>query len=150
MQGPGWRINADGTAYFNKSLQANNVTAFTLNGSGTLGNGGSLSPGGGTIGNGSLQMSGAGGGYIDPGRISAPGGNLDNYIESLAVGALTVRTSFNLFERNVDWREIQYVSNFEPAEANGWVYVTKKKCYVLSSPEYYVQNAKRYQIYSNI
>ena len=150
MQGPGWCINADGTAYFNKSLQANNVTAFTLNGSGTLGNGGSLSPGGGTIGNGSLQMSGAGGGYINPGRISAPGGNLDNYIESLAVGALTVRTSFNLFERNVDWREIQYVSNFEPAEANGWVYVTKKRCYVLSSPEYCVQNAKRYQIYSNI
>jgi len=105
MQGPGWCINADGTAYFNRSLQANNVTAFTLNGSGTLGNGGSLSPGGGTIGNGNLQMSG-GGGYINPGRISAPGGNLDNYIESLAVGALTVRTSFNLFERNVDWREI--------------------------------------------
>ena len=147
--GSGWSISSGGVASFANGTSLSIGGSFGLSGTGSVG--GSLSPsGGGTIGNGSLQMSGAGGGYINPGNISAPGGNLDNYIENLAVGALTVRTSFNLFERNVDWREIQYVSNFEPAEANGWVYVSKKRCYVLSSPEYYVQNAQRYQIYSNV
>ena len=79
-------------------------------------------------------MSGAGGGYINPGSISAPGGSLRTYIEDLTVNTLRVNTSFDLFDRGVDWHEITYVTNLSrsssPFES---IVVSYQTRYVLST-----------------
>ena len=126
-----WSISSDGIANFKNSVTIQN--GFSLIGGGSV-SGGSLSPSGsGSIGSGALQMT-PGGGYINPGSISAPGGNLRTYIEDLTVNTLKVNTSFDLFDRGVDWHEITYITNLDrrslPFES---IYVSYQTRYVLST-----------------